>query len=272
MYNLYPYEDADLPVASLNDGVGYRVITGPKQLPTNQWTHLSSTYDGINQRLYVNGVQVSSRAQKGLIQPSTGALRIGGNSIWGEYFHGYIDEVRIYNRALSIAEIQKDLTTAIRLSNPPKLIAGNKTLETSVDSNPKGVAEAFKVTPTKNGLVTAVKVYLDVGSTATELVTGIYNDIGGHPGALLAQGKLSAPKVGATNNVPIPTATLAAAKPYWIAILGANGQINFRALKGTLTAPMETSVSTTLTSLPDKWATGTVYPTDGPMSVYGTGY
>ncbi len=32
---------------------------------------------------------------------STGALRIGGNTIWGEWFQGDIDEVRIYNRALA---------------------------------------------------------------------------------------------------------------------------------------------------------------------------
>ena len=34
----------------------------------------------------------------GPIQASTGALRIGGNAIWGEYFQGLIDEVRIYRR------------------------------------------------------------------------------------------------------------------------------------------------------------------------------
>ena len=33
-------------------------------------------------------------------------MKIGGNSIWGEWFSGLIDEVRIYNRALSAAEIQ----------------------------------------------------------------------------------------------------------------------------------------------------------------------
>ena len=32
---------------------------------------------------------------------STGALRIGGNAIWGEWFQGRIDEVRVYRRALS---------------------------------------------------------------------------------------------------------------------------------------------------------------------------
>jgi hypothetical protein len=233
---------------------------------------LTSTYDGLNQRLYVNGVQVSSRAQKGLIKSSTGALRVGGNSIWGEFFKGYIDEVRIYNRALTNAEIKKDLTTAVSISNPPQVIVGNKILETFVDTNAPGMAEAFKTTPQKNSVITAIQVYLDGSSTATELVAGIYNDNGGHPGTLLAQGKLSAPKAGATNTVAIPSATLVTAKPYWIAILGSKGQIKFRDRMGSTAVPMETSASGNLTTLPGQWVTGSVYPTDGPMSVYGTGY
>jgi len=40
-------------------------------------------------------------------------LRFGGNSIWGEYFQGLIDEVRIYNRALSQSEIQSDMNTPV---------------------------------------------------------------------------------------------------------------------------------------------------------------
>ena len=35
-------------------------------------------------------------------------LRIGGNAVWGEYFAGLIDEVRVYNRALSAAEVVTD--------------------------------------------------------------------------------------------------------------------------------------------------------------------
>ena len=40
----------------------------------------------------------------GAMVTSTGAVRIGGNSLWGEYFAGMIDEVRIYNRALTAAK------------------------------------------------------------------------------------------------------------------------------------------------------------------------
>ena len=72
------------------------------------------TYDGSSMRLYVNGVLVSTRAQTGSTAVSTGLLQIGGNGVWGEYFSGAIDEVRIYNRALSAAEIQVDMNTRIK--------------------------------------------------------------------------------------------------------------------------------------------------------------
>jgi hypothetical protein len=41
-------------------------------------------------------------------------LRIGGNGVWPEWFAGLIDEVRVYNRALSGTEIQSDMNTAIK--------------------------------------------------------------------------------------------------------------------------------------------------------------
>ena len=40
-------------------------------------------------------------------------LRIGGHSAWGEYFAGLIDEVRVYDRALSAADIAADMNTPI---------------------------------------------------------------------------------------------------------------------------------------------------------------
>jgi len=86
---------------------------GTAQLPLNTWTHLAVTHDGTTLRLYVNGAQVGSRAVAGSLLTSSGALRIGGNSIWGEFFQGSIDEVRIYNRALSPGEIQNDMTRPI---------------------------------------------------------------------------------------------------------------------------------------------------------------
>jgi Concanavalin A-like lectin/glucanases superfamily len=61
----------------------------------------------------VNDVQMSSRAQTGPIATSTNALQIGGDSIYGQYFPGTIDDIRIYNRALSATEIQSDMNTPL---------------------------------------------------------------------------------------------------------------------------------------------------------------
>jgi Concanavalin A-like lectin/glucanases superfamily len=88
-------------------------LFGTGALATNTWIHVAGTYDGATVRLYVNGVQVSSRAQTGTMVVSTNALQIGGDSIYGQYFPGKIDEIRIYNRTLSAAEIQSDMNTPV---------------------------------------------------------------------------------------------------------------------------------------------------------------
>ena len=83
-------------------------------LALNVWTHVATTYDGANQRLYVNGVLVGSRAQTGNIAVSNSPLRIGGNNVFGgEFFNGRIDEVRVYNRARTAAQITADMSTPI---------------------------------------------------------------------------------------------------------------------------------------------------------------
>src|SRR5205814_5828786 len=83
------------------------------------WTYLAATYNAVTgQSLYVNGVQVAHVSTTGSMVTSGGPLRIGGNSIWGEYFTGRIDEVRVYNRALSQTEIQADMGSPIVTTTP----------------------------------------------------------------------------------------------------------------------------------------------------------
>jgi hypothetical protein len=109
-YALYANADVNRPSAFVNTGVE-RGVYGTSPLPLNVWTHLATTYDGAPLRLYVNGQEVGNRAVGGAIQVSTGRLRMGGNAVWAEWFAGQIDEVRIYNRALTPAQIQVDMAT-----------------------------------------------------------------------------------------------------------------------------------------------------------------
>ena len=95
------------------DVSGLQGIVGPNPLPLNAWTYVAATYNGAVFSLYVNGILVASQPVSGNIIPSVGPLRFGGNSIWGEYFIGKIDEVRIYNRALNQTEIQADMNAPV---------------------------------------------------------------------------------------------------------------------------------------------------------------
>jgi hypothetical protein len=113
VYALYAHDNAQRPSAYIRVGGVDVSVVGTFALPLTTWSHLATTYDGATLCLYVNGVQVGSRAVSGTIAVSTGRLRIGGNAIWGEWFAGRIDEVRIYNRALSPAEIQTNMTTPV---------------------------------------------------------------------------------------------------------------------------------------------------------------
>jgi glucose/arabinose dehydrogenase len=96
-------------------------LSGPNGLVPNQWTHVAGTYNGSQLRLYVNGAQVATQSRTGNLQVTGSPLRLGGNTYSTEYFPGRIDELRIYNRALSLAEIQSDMNTP--LPEPGSLVA-----------------------------------------------------------------------------------------------------------------------------------------------------
>ena len=116
-YSLYGDNQSGRPSTSIRQGSTYYAANGTSQLPLNVWTHLAATYDGANLRLYVNGTQAGTLARTGAVNTSSGALRMGGNSIWNEWFAGRIDEVRVYDRALSGTEIQADMNAPI--GSPP---------------------------------------------------------------------------------------------------------------------------------------------------------
>jgi len=170
IYNLYARNGRGLPESNVFVGGVNRTAEGVA-LPTNQWTHLAGTYDGVTLRLFINGVETASAAISGSIPPSTGPLRLGGNSIWGEFFHGIIDEVRIYNRALSLAEIQSDMNTSVEGAQP-----GAPTVAITSPLDQATVAGVISITAsaTDDVGVTGVQFFLDGIALGAELGTAPY--------------------------------------------------------------------------------------------------
>ena len=95
--------DADSPLNTNSSGA---VDDGP--LHQNQVYHLVGTYDSSNKNsFYINGILKSQVSAIGSIQQSSEITTIGGvlNNA-GKFFHGSIDDIRIYNRALTENEVR----------------------------------------------------------------------------------------------------------------------------------------------------------------------
>ena len=115
-YGLYSSSDTDVPSANIGSDTGARA---PSDLDPDKWSHLAATYDNTTLRLFVNGAEVSARPLPEALRPGDGPLTFGANNVWGERFRGLIDEVRVYNRALSAAEVATDMGQPVVGGTPP---------------------------------------------------------------------------------------------------------------------------------------------------------
>ncbi len=83
-------------------------LVGSSIIPQNQWVHIAATWDGATVRFYINGIEDPVTQEFSNPLGVTDESLIIGSDPPGqnEWFHGKLDEIRIYNRALSESEIQ----------------------------------------------------------------------------------------------------------------------------------------------------------------------
>jgi hypothetical protein len=113
-FSLYASDGPNSPAATYANVKTEVSARGGGNLPVDTWTHVAGTYGGGSLKLYINGSLVNTRSLTGNLKTSTNPMRIGGNTIWSdEYFAGQIDEVRVYNRTLTQAEIQANMNQAL---------------------------------------------------------------------------------------------------------------------------------------------------------------
>lgn len=121
----------------------------------NQWQHVAVVYNG-SVAFYVNGVNVSrgsSDISASINSSASVPLSIGGRFADGRDFNGAIDDIRIYNRALSAAEIAAfyalgtdngaDVTPPLRLNGSPigTLPSGTGSTTISLTTNENAVCK-----------------------------------------------------------------------------------------------------------------------------------
>jgi len=97
--------DGSLQWVIMIGGVYQTAATPANVLQAGVWQHVAATYDGAFMKIYVNGIEVASRAQTGSVDNSTEPLVVGRNVVFNNPFHGNIDELQFYDRALTAGEI-----------------------------------------------------------------------------------------------------------------------------------------------------------------------
>jgi hypothetical protein len=135
------YAGALLPAGGGTFGSRVHFAAADESLPVDRWTYVALTYDGSVLKLFVNGRVVASRDVSERLQRSSRPLWIGGNHPYGEHFDGVIDELRIYSRALTRAELEVDRASPAgalpeRAAMPPGLVSAY-----SFDAGSGGVVE-----------------------------------------------------------------------------------------------------------------------------------
>lgn len=107
-WNRYPCTDCSFVLTHHNNNQYFFQTNGISitgGTVSTAWTHVTATYDGSMIQLYINGSEVASAPHSGGLPYSTADLVIGGQANDANYFEGLIDEVRIYDRALTAEEV-----------------------------------------------------------------------------------------------------------------------------------------------------------------------
>ncbi len=97
------------PYFYLGTSSGMLIAPMNSTIPYGQWTHLVVVFDGTQVKFYANGNLVRTQSMTASITARGKAINIGADLRPLQFHRGLLDEVRIYNRALTAAEVLADM-------------------------------------------------------------------------------------------------------------------------------------------------------------------
>jgi hypothetical protein len=108
--------DAGKPVVEMSIGYDIETLRAPCEFAAGTWYHLAGTFDGHTMTVFADGVAIESSKVSGPPYIDKSDLFIGNGDpefSFGEYFHGSLDEIRIWNVARSPEEIKAAMSTPL---------------------------------------------------------------------------------------------------------------------------------------------------------------
>lgn len=147
---------------------------GSGSLPTSStadWQHVAVTNDGTTVTQYLNGNPVGTQANAGAIDSfSTAMLMIAGSDNGLDLFTGQLDEIRIYNRALTSAEI-----TSLRNATAVGTAASGVNTAAAVVP-PTAIAAPYSLTGYRNRVGQSFELTVTGANTGALWGTDVYTD------------------------------------------------------------------------------------------------
>jgi fibronectin type 3 domain-containing protein len=204
----------------------YRASFGP--LAANVWYHLAATYDGETLRAYKNGVLVTTNTlPSGPPDPNPPVLRLGRHASAAQFFRGSIDEVRVYSRALSAAEIAGLNQTDATPPTTPTL---------SASTSGQAVTLAWTAAGDPESGIATYRIYRSVGvGQSKNLLATVGGGVLAYQDAATAPSTVYAYQVAAvngggaegtpSNEASALTGNAAPAPPVGLTAIAGNGQI-----------------------------------------------
>ncbi|MCC7451492.1 MAG: hypothetical protein IT324_29050, partial [Anaerolineae bacterium] len=119
-------------------------VVAPTTAAVGRWDYIAMTRSGSTLTLYINGVAVATGTASGSLVTTSNALAIGRKGSLSEaYFNGAIDEVAIYNKALTADQIAAHYNAGQGSAIP-----------TPTNTNTPTASSTFTLTPTATNIIT----------------------------------------------------------------------------------------------------------------------
>jgi acetyl esterase/lipase len=159
-------------VMRVNEGVGDANAYTDNLISDGELIHFTGTYDGQTVRLYKNGLEVANSTYEASLSNSRSELVIGGGYVDTRRFNGMIDEVKVFNKALSPEQIMLIYQNQTNLTLSDNTVAGD---------NWSVCANTFNTTDYSSQLCSDSITLLEEGESTcqyngTMIITGSYCD------------------------------------------------------------------------------------------------
>jgi hypothetical protein len=167
----------------LRTGTTTTMVTASSgNLQVNTWYHAAATYDGARMRLYLNGIEVGSTAKTGTLATSASVpVSIGRNpsETGTNFLRGAVDDLRIFNRALTAAEVTTLFNEPVPPVNHAPVVTnpGSRTIRTGPFSLTISASDGDgdALTYSASGLPSSLSINASTGTISGTVAAGTYD-------------------------------------------------------------------------------------------------